>query len=453
MKDTGSVQTLTVGQKLGYGSGDFAFNLAYQTTALYLLIFFTDTFLINAAAAGTIMFVSKLWDAVSDPMMGYITDRTKSRWGSKRPYLLFGAVPLGLAVAALFYGPSIESSTLRIVYSLVVFVLFCTLITVNNVPYSALTADLTRDTDERSVLTGYRMSFAILGALIAAGATLPLVGLFGGEDKLLGFRMTGIVYGALVALVVLITFATVRERGEVQTTEHVTIKESLRVIGGNKPLIILFFGTSINLTAVLTTAAVVNYFFKYNLNNEAMIPVAFLCLFVTAILFMPLSVYLTKRIGKKFTYNLGMLSFAGVLVLLFFFGEINVYLTLFLFFLGAFGMSVNWLCPWAMVPDTVEYSEWKQGLRREGVIYGAFFFGQKYPAALAAFIAGIVLKFSGYVPNIEQTPQSLMGIRVLLTLIPAAFLVIGSIFISRFPIDADMHRDMIRDIESRGDAS
>jgi len=449
MKDTGDAQALTVGRKLGYGVGDFAFNLAYQTTALYLLIFFTDTFLINAAAAGTIMFVSKLWDAVSDPMMGYISDRTKSRWGSKRPYLLFGAVPLGLAVCAIFFGPDIESHTLRVVYSLVVFVVFCTLITINNVPYGALTADLTRDTDERSVLTGYRMSFAIFGALIAAGATLPLVGLLGGEDKLLGYRMTGILYGAIVVAVILITFASVKERGQAKTTEHVTIKESLKVIGGNKPLIILFFGTSINLTAVLTTAAVVNYYFKYNLNNEAMIPVAFLCLFVTAILFMPLCVYLTKKTSKKFTYNLGMGSFAGVLVLLFFFGEINVYLTLFLFFLGAFGMAVNWLCPWAMVPDTVEYSEWKQGVRREGVIYGAFFFGQKYPAALAAFISGIILNIVGYIPNIEQTSQSLMGIRVLLTLIPATLIVIGSIIISRFPINADMHRDMIRDIESR----
>jgi len=453
MKDTHTAQTLTVGQKLGYGAGDFAFNLAYQTTALYLLIFFTDTFLINAAAAGTIMLVSKLWDAVSDPMMGYITDRTKSRWGSKRPYLLFAAVPLGLAVAALFYGPDIESHTLRVVYALVVFVFFCTIITINNVPYSALTANLTRDTDERSVLTGYRMSFAIFGALIAAGATLPLVGVFGGGDKLVGYRMTGILYGALVALVILITFASVRERREISANEHVTIKESLKVIWSNKPMIILFFGTSINLTAVLITAAVVNYFFKYNLNNEDLIPVAFLCLFVTAILFMPLAVHLTKKIGKKLTYNLGMLSFACVLVLLFFFGEINVYLTLFLFFLGAFGMSTNWLCPWAMVPDTVEYSEWKEGVRREGVIYGAFFFGQKYPAALAMFISGIVLDFVGYIPNIEQAPQSLMGIRVLLTLIPAALLVIGSIFISRFPINADIHKEMIRDIEARADKS
>jgi Na+/melibiose symporter-like transporter len=297
------------------------------------------------------------------------------------------------------------------------------------------------------------MTFAIFGALIAAGATLPLVGLFGGEDTLVGYRMTGMLYGAIVTVVILITFASVKERGGIQATEHVTVKESLKVIGSNKPLIILFFGTSINLTAVLTTAAVVNYYFKYNLNNEDMIPVAFLCLFVTAILFMPLSVFLTKKTSKKFTYNLGMLSFAGVLVLLFFFGEINVHLTLFLFFLGAFGMSVNWLCPWAMVPDTVEYSEWKQGLRREGVIYGAFFFGQKYPAALAAFISGLVLKFSGYIPNIEQTPQSLMGIRVLLTLIPAVLLVVGSIIIALFPIDADMHKQMIEEIESRNETA
>jgi glycoside/pentoside/hexuronide:cation symporter, GPH family len=440
---------LPVRMKLGYGVGDLSFNIAYQTTALYLIFFFTDVFGIAAGAAGMIMFYSKIWDAVIDPGMGYITDHTKSRWGSKRPYILLGTIPLGITFMLLFYSPSLGSENLKIAYGLVTFILFCTAITIVNVPYGALTADLTLDSNERSVVTGYRMTFAILGALVAAGATLPVVGLFGKGDQVLGFRYMSIAYAVLIMIVLVVTFFSVKERVAHPKEEILSLAENLRVIFSNKPFLILAAGTVSHLTAVLTTAAVVNYYFKYNLKNEAMIPVAFLCLFVTAIAFMPLFVKLSTRKSKKYAYNLGIGSFAVVLVLIFFFGERNIYLTLFLFFLGAAGMAANWLSAWSMVPDTVEYSQWKTGLRREGIIYGAFFFCQKFPAALAALIVGLVLKHVGYTANTEQTPESLMGIRLLLTLIPVGFIVLGIVFISMFPISAETHARMLSEIQKR----
>ncbi len=440
---------LPVRMKLGYGVGDLSFNIAYQTTALYLIFFLTDVYGIAAGAAGMIMFYSKIWDAVIDPAMGYITDRTKSRWGSKRPYILLGTVPLGIAFMLLFYSPALGSENLKIAYGLVTFVLFCTAITIVNVPYGAMTADLTLDSNERSVVTGYRMSFAILGALVAAGATLPVVSLLGKGDQVLGFRYMSVVYGVLIMAVLFVTFFTVSERVSAPKEEALSLMESLKLIFSNRPFLILAAGTISHVTAVLTTAAVVNYYFKYNLKNEAMIPVAFLCLFVTAIVFMPLFVKLSTKKSKKYAYNLGIGSFAVVLVLIFFFGEKNMYLTLFFFFLGAAGMAANWLSSWSMVPDTVEYSQWKTGFRREGIIYGAFFFCQKFPAALAAFIVGLVLKHVGYVANIEQTEQSLMGIRLLLTLIPVGFIIIGIVFISLFPIDAAMHQKIRSEIEAR----
>jgi glycoside/pentoside/hexuronide:cation symporter, GPH family len=445
-----AVDRLTVPAKLGYGVGDLSFNIAYQTTALYLIFFFTDVFGIAAGAAGMIMFYSKIWDAAIDPAMGYITDRTKSRWGSKRPYILLGTVPLGITFMLLFYSPALTSENLKIAYGLVTFILFCTAITIVNVPYGALTADLTLDSNERAVVTGYRMTFAIVGALVAAGATLPVVGILGGGDQVLGFRHMSMAYAVLIMVVLLVTFFTVKERVSHPKEEVLSLVKSLKLIAGNRPFLILAAGTICHLTAVLTTAAVVNYYFKYNLKNEAMIPVAFLCLFVTAIGFMPLFVKLSTKKSKKYAYNLGIGSFALVLILLFFFGERNIYLTLFLFFLGAAGMATNWLSAWSMVPDTVEYSEWKTGYRREGIIYGAFFFCQKFPAALAAFIVGIVLKHVGYVANIEQTQASLMGIRLLLTLIPVGFIILGIVFISLFPIDAATHRTMLADIGKRG---
>jgi len=451
-KNTSVDDRLSTRMKIGYGVGDLSFNIAYQTTALYLIFFFTDVFGIAAGAAGMIMFYSKIWDAAIDPGMGYITDHTKSRWGSKRPYILLGTIPLGITFILLFYSPALGSENAKIVYGLITFILFCTAITIVNVPYGAMTADLTLDSNERSVVTGYRMTFAILGALVAAGATLPVVGLLGKGDQVLGFRHMSIVYGVLIVIVLFITFFTVKERVAQPKEESLSLAENLRVIFSNRPFLILAAGTVCHLTAVLTTAAVVNYYFKYNLKNEAMIPVAFLCLFVTAIAFMPLFVKLSTTKSKKYAYNLGIGSFALVLVLLFFFGEKNIYLTLFLFFLGAAGMATNWLSAWSMVPDTVEYSQWKTGWRREGIIYGAFFFCQKFPAALAAFIVGLVLKHVGYTANIEQTPESLMGIRVLLTLIPVGFIILGIVFISMFPIDAKMHGRMLEEIRQRQDA-
>ena len=465
-------EKLTVGTKIGYGIGDFPFNLAYQTTALFLLFYLTDVFGIAAWAAGTLIMASKVWDAVSDPMMGYITDHTKSRWGSKRPYLLFGAIPLGVMFFLLFYSPDFAAlfgiddpakiEKYKIIYVTAVFVLFCTAITIVNVPYGALTAHLTQDADERSVLTGYRMVFAILGTLFGAAATLILVDKFGFtgivlEDgkrvinQLFGFRMMGLVYMVIIVIAVLITFFAVKERGEAEKSaaaEKVSLKDILKVIFTNRPFLILITGTILNLVAVLIMAAVVNYFFKYNLENEGMVPLAFLCLFVSAILFMPFFVWLSKKTSKKFTYNVGMGSLCCVLVLIFFFGDKNIILTLILFILAGAGMATNWLSSWSMVPDTIEYSQWKTGIRSEGVIYGAFFFGQKLPVAIAAFIAGQALKHIGFVPNVVQTPETLSGIKVLVTLIPIVFIILGIIVISRFPINAEMHKKIVEEIKS-----
>lgn len=151
-------------------------------------------FLITASAAGTIFLIAKIWDAVSDPMMGYISDKTRTRWGQKRPYLLFGAIPLGFIMALMFYTPAL-SDTLKQLYAMVMFLLVCTAYTVVNIPYGALTANLTLDTNERSRLTGYRMFCAVVGTLFVAGATKPLVGLF--HNPVLGWRLVGILYGAI----------------------------------------------------------------------------------------------------------------------------------------------------------------------------------------------------------------------------------------------------------------
>jgi GPH family glycoside/pentoside/hexuronide:cation symporter len=442
--------------KLGYGVGDFAANLAFQSIALFYVFFLTDVFGINPSWAGVIFLIAKVWNAVVDPIMGYVTDHTHSRFGRKRPYLLFGAVPLGIVYALLFFAPDLVPSAVspypRFIWALVTFLVFSTMISVVNVPYGALTADLTLDMNERSNLTGYRMTFAVIGTLAAAGATKPLVtvlsgALGGGEAG--GYRAIGFVYGALIAIVTLVTFGTVRERVSRPPEENSSFAANFGVIFRNKPFLILAAATMCHMVAVNTMAIVINYYFKYNLGAEKMVPVAFLCLFVTAIVFIPIFVVISKKVSKKFAYNLGMGIMAASSAALFFFGERSIGVTLVIFTVAGIGMATNFLSPWAMVPDTVEYSQWKTGLRREGIIYGCYFFTFKFGSAMAGFLAGSVLALSGYVANQPQTEQALLGIRTVLTLVPAGFMIFGIILIAMFPISEEMHGRMLDDIRKR----
>ncbi len=388
--------------KIGYGIGDLGANLVFLTTLFYVLYYFTDVLGIPPETAGIIVLASKFWDASIDPVMGNISDRTRSRWGKKRPFLLFGAVPVGIAVFLLFYTPDFTRLTggtvdYRIVWALVTYILFCTAIAIVNVPYAALTAAMTRDSHERSVITGFRMTFGIIGTLVAAGATLPLVGAFGGGDQVIGFRTVGLIYGALIAIATLVAFIATKER--VLTLEEqkhkITVKETIRAVVANRPFILLLIATLMFMIGMNTVAAVVTYYFKYNLNAENLVAVANLCIFIPALLSLPLFVFIGKRVSKKFAYNLGMGIVAVMLLLIFFFGEKNIYLTFAFLMVAGIGLCTNWLSPWAIVPDTVEYSEWKLGIREEGILYGIFFFVFKFGAAVAGFFVGKVLALDG----------------------------------------------------------
>lgn len=443
---------LSLRTNIGYGVGDFGANMVFQSVVLFLMYYLTDVFLLSASVAGTIFLIAKIWDAVSDPMMGYISDRTKTRWGQKRPYLLFGALPLGFCMGLLFYSPDVGEEG-KAIYALAIFLLVCTAYTVVNIPYGALTANLTLDTNERSRITGYRMFFAILGTLFVAGATKPIVGLF--DSSVEGWRFVGILYGAIAAVFTLITFASVRERSMHSADEQYRVSDVIKTIKVNKPFVFLTIGVFMHLCAIGVLASMVNYLFKYNYSKADFVPVAFLSMFATAAVAIPLWVFMSKKLGKKHAFNAGMFMLAVILVVLYFCKNFD-----FIFFTGLFvvaGISVStvFLSPWAMIPDTVEYSQLKTGIRREGILYGFFYFGQKLAAACAGFITGIGLTLSGYVQPIminnviseqAQTGDALAGIKLLATIIPMLLILIGIFFIWRYPIDEKMHTSMVEKI-------
>jgi GPH family glycoside/pentoside/hexuronide:cation symporter len=439
-----SAEKIPVGMKIGYGIGDFAFNLIFQTITLFLLYFFTDVFMIGAAAAGTIFFIAKIWNAVCDPTMGFVADRAHSRLGKNRVFLLLGAIPVGFMFFLLFFAPQIPGAW-RVVYALVTFLLFSALYSVVTIPYGALTASMTMDGGERSTLTGIRMSCAILGTLVTAGATKPVIALFSSEVT--GFRVTGAMFGGIAALVLLTTFATVRERVTPPSEEKKKFGEDLRMVSKNRPFIILTTSTIMQMIALSLIAIMVNYYFKYNLNSEKDIPVAFMCLFITAFVFMPFWVFMSKKISKKNVMAIGSLLLGLVTLTLFLFENPEKNLLYALFVVAGIGMSTVYLCPWSMIPDTVEYSQWKTGLRREGILYGFFNFAFKFASAFAGFIAGIGLDFFNYVPKVSQQASSLFGIKLLMSIVPFVFIAAGIAIILFYPITEAMHKRMVQDIQ------
>ena len=440
------MEKLTALAKLGYGAGDFAANIVFQTVTLFLLYFFTDVFMLGASTAGVIFFIAKIWNAGCDPTMGFIADRTETRWGRNRPFLLFGAVPLGTAFFLLFASPELSPSA-RTAYALVAFLAFSTAYSVINIPYGALTANLTLDTNERSSLTGYRMAFAILGTLLAAGATKPIVSLF--SDQTTGFRMIGLIFGGLCVIVNIITFASVRERVMPPREEGMSFIQDLKLVAKNSPFVILTVSTILQMMAINLLAAMINYYFKYNLQAESYIPAAFLCLFATAMVALPLWIYVSSKLSKKTALIFGMGLLGSVLIGLKFVPSGNITPVLVLFVIGGVGMSTQYLCPWSMIPDTVEYSQLKTGHRREGILYGFFNFAFKFSAAFSGIIAGFGLDLVRYVPNAVQEDITLRGISMMMTVVPFCLIIAGIILISFYPIDASTHAKIVAELEAK----
>jgi len=437
---------VTLGVKVGYGVGDLGANLVFQTVMIFLLFYFTDVFGIAASIAGTIFLVSKVWDGVSDPVMGYISDRTNTRWGKKRPYLLFGAPFLGITFFLLFASPPIPEDW-KPAYALVLFLLVCTLYTVVNIPYGALTASITLDTNERSSITGYRVFCAIFGTLIVAGATKPLISCF--SSQVTGFRVTIGIYCIFVVVLTLVTFFSVRETDNKTVQEQYKLTDIVQVIKSNPPFILLSIGMTMHLAAVGILAAMVNYYFKYTMDNESFTTIALLCIFVSAALSVPFWVFIAKKLSKRASFNLGMGLLALMLIAIYFIRDLNLAIIIPTFILAGIGISTIYFSPIAMIPDTVEYSQWKIGLRREGILYGFFYFGQKLAAALAGFIAGHGLGIIGFEPNRIQPGEVLEGIRVITTFVPIVLIIVGIIFISFYPIDEALHRKIVREIQER----
>ena len=447
----GEAARLTLGRKIAIGAGDFGFNLYWQTAGLYLLFFYTDALGLPAAQAGAIYMVALVWDALLDPVVGLIADRTRTRWGRYRPYFLFGAVPLALTFAIAFMGPASPAPG-AVIFAAATHVLFRSLYAVVSIPYASLFARITRDSAQRGDLAGMRMVFATLAAIAVAFLTLPLVKALGTPaDPRRGWVILGSAYGVISALVILgVAWAA---RGlDISDEEPAPRRPSGDVIRGllsNRALLLVLGAVVVGSFSGTMFSKNLLYYFKYVLGKPELGGLALGLGALVAAICVPLWTPMLRLIGKRNVWLVG--SVPGMLGLcLWHFSDGQAEWILFLAIaLQAVGAASFAVCFWSMLPDTVEYGEWRSGVRTESLVFGLTVLGQKAALGLGAGLLGVLLTHVGYQANAVQTPETLAGIKAMMFWWPFIGGLISLTLILFYPLDRKTHGRMVEEIAAR----
>jgi GPH family glycoside/pentoside/hexuronide:cation symporter len=445
---------LPIGMKLGYGVADLGGNLFFTVIAFVLLNYLTDTVGLSAALAGTALMIGRIWDAFYDPVIGYISDRTATKMGRRRPFMLGGAIPLLIAMIIMFTNPALVigsgiSQAALFAYALIVYVILCTAYSTVNIPYYSWAPELTSDYHERTSLNGYRSGFAFLGSLLGLGAALPIVALC--QDKSAGFVLMGLIFGGVMVVVILTTVFTIKEPASLKPAKSLDFWKTYLSVFKNRPYVLILLTYIINFTGITIISGIAIYYFKYILGAEGMTTYAMLIMLGTSMFFIPISVVISKKTGKKFVYGAACIIMAASLMVLFFFGHtqgMNFTLVM-MFFLGI-GLGFTYVPPYAIVADAIEYDYLRTGERREGAFFGIWTWGLKIGQALAVFLMGVILEAMGYVANaMPQATSAQLGIRLFLGPISAAIFILAAVILYFYPINEKRYKEILAEIAER----
>ncbi len=436
--------------KIIYGAGDLGFSLTSTIVGAYFLFFLTDVVQIKPAVAGIAILIGKTWDYINDPLIGHLSDRTRSRWGRRRPFLLFGAIPFALAFIMMWYTPPFTSTTALTVYYAVAYVVFDAAATFVYMPYFALTPELTEDYDERTSLTSYRMFFSIFGSLLAFTVPLMIVGTFTPENAARVLTMA-IVFGVISALPLWLVFFNTKERKSFTTQERPKMIPALKAAFKNRPFV---FGAIIYLLTWICMdiiQAMLLFFIKYVLKLESQSEIIMALIFVTAIFSLPLWEYVSRKLGKRYAYAIGVAFWAVVQLALISVGStVSFGVVIALCIFAGIGVGAAHVLPWSILPDAIEWDEYHTGERHEGVFYSLITLMQKIASSVAIPLTAVMLDVTNYVPNAAQQPASaVMGIRMLVGPIPAVLLAIAIVFALKYPLNKEQFAKIVKELEKR----
>ena len=442
-------ETLTNRVRAGYGIGDYAICLYWSGIGLYLLYFYTDVVGISPILAGWIYALGIGWDAITDPFMGYLAERTKTKMGSYRPFIYYGSIPLALSFILLFWVPPFEGTVLFL-FLILVNLIHRSCFTIVSVPYSSLTARITNDSNERTKLTTARMISASFGTLSMSALAFPLIAHFGGADEAFGFLWLAIISGLIAIALLSVTVYSVREKvDEIVTSNLPNFVSITKTVATNYPFWIVF-GCILILgsTGVMFNKNLI-YFVKYGLELHEYQGLILGVSSGASFLSLPFWAYLALKIGKRETWLISMtIAFIGLL-LFFYYPIASLNELLILLALIGVGNGAGGVLFWSMLPDTVEYGEWKSGIRTESSLYGFMTFAQKSSIAVAALILGFLLSGIGFEPNQIQSEETISGMKFMMSWIPICGIIISLVLMYFYPISTKFHGELLQRIKER----
>lgn len=436
---------LSFKEKFSYGLGDLASNCIWAVILSYLTFYYTDIFGISAAAVGTMFLIARAWDAVNDPLMGIVADRTCSKWGRYRPWLLWMAVPYGVIGILTFTTPDLPYNA-KLVYAYVTYIALGMVYTAVNIPYGVLGAAMTQDPDERTSLNVYRMFFAMFGGLLINVLTLPMISALGNGNDRKGYQMTMAVFSILAVLFFIIAFRGTEERVKVEK-DRISVRESLSSLKGNLPWLLLFIQGFIGFVIYTIKGGTGLYYFTYNVGRQELFPLFMMATMLPMLLGVVLSGPASFRLGKRNTVILANAIALPMYVMFYFASPENIPFIFAVNIVASTSLGMTMPLGFSMLADTVEYSHWKTGIRAPGVILSAGGFAGKMGTGIGGALLGWILAFVGYNPNGAQSEAALEGIRFLACLVPAIGSMIVIVIMLFYKLDRKTYMNILSDLE------
>ena len=469
------MKKLNFSTKVFYGCGDLSAAVTTNILSFFLLFFFTNVAGLDAAAAGMILLIGKVWDAINDPIVGILSDRTKSKWGRRLPWMIYGAIPFGISFLAQWLIPTTDKTVLFWFY-VAIAIIFNTFFTIVNLPYTALTAELTNDYQERTSLNGFRFTFSIGGSILSlilaqlifgwlkpatgsdcnsTSGSLPYLVLAGVCSLIAIASIYACVFG-IRKRVLSLESERIKSERTAETIQPITWLEQLKIVGANRPFLYVIGIYFCSWLAIQTTASIVPYFVIdwMGLAEKDFIQVT-LAIQVTALAMLFVWSAIAQRVGKKAVYFMGVGLWLIAQIGLFLLQPGQIGLMYGLAVMAGFGVAVAYLIPWSMVPDVIELDELRTGKRREGIFYAFMVLLQKVGLAIGLFLLGQALSSSGFMervtcqPSPVQPQAALLAIRMAIGPLPAVILLISLVLAYFYPITKEYHAEILERLAQR----
>lgn len=450
---------VTLREKIGYGFGDAASSMFWKIFSFYLAIFYTDVFGISAVAAGTMLLVTRVWDTAIDPVMGVIGDRTNTKWGKFRPYLLWVAIPFGIIGVLLFTTPDV-GATGKLIYAYITYTLMMMAYTAINVPYASLLGVMTPDPNVRTTLASYRMVFAFGGSLLVVAIYQPLVDFFKTTTSVTtAYQLAMVVIGAVAVLLFFFTFAWTKERVTPPKSQQNSLKDDFKNLLQNIPWFILLGAGVMTLIFNSVRDGVAMYYFKYYIIDDTAVALSKMTFTFSTLYFLLgqafnmlgviMATPISAKIGKRKTFMYAMIGAAILSSLFLFCTKENVVMVYVLQAMTSFCAGIIFPLLWSMYADTADYSEWKTGRRATGLVFSASSMSQKLGWTLGGSLTLWLLGIFGFQANVEQSPETITGIKYMLSIIPAIGAFVSGIFMYFYKLDEKTLKIIEVELEQR----